>query len=154
MYKITTTKSTKKNHKNIYSIYLCYNTLLTFIYIYIYAFIQRDLQCIQVIHVLSVHVFTGNRTHNLCAAKAMLLTTEPQEHSEYSNNWNRVIKAENKHRTQQKVCLKFEFYYLEKQKYNWCESYRSYRNDFADVKCGTMLCFYVYLLTFSVLSLC
>ncbi len=29
------------------------------------AFIQRDLQCIQAIHVLSVHVFSGNRTHNL-----------------------------------------------------------------------------------------
>ncbi len=44
--------------------------------IYIYAltdaFIQSDLQCIQVIHVLSVCVFPGNRTHNLCAANAML----------------------------------------------------------------------------------
>ncbi len=39
------------------------------------AFIQSDLQCIQVIqviHFLSVHVFPGNRTHNLCAASAML----------------------------------------------------------------------------------
>ncbi len=37
------------------------------------AFIQSDLQCIQVIHsFLSVHVFPGNRTHNLCAANAML----------------------------------------------------------------------------------
>ncbi len=29
------------------------------------AFIQSDLQCIQVIHFLSVCVFPGNRTHNL-----------------------------------------------------------------------------------------
>ncbi len=29
------------------------------------AFIQSDLQCIQVIHFSSVHVFPGNRTHNL-----------------------------------------------------------------------------------------
>ncbi len=36
------------------------------------AFIQSDLQCIQVIHVLSACVFPGNRTHNLCAANAML----------------------------------------------------------------------------------
>ncbi len=36
------------------------------------AFIQRDLQCIQVIHVLSVCVFPGNRTHNLCAVNTML----------------------------------------------------------------------------------
>ncbi len=48
------------------------------------AFIQSDLQCIQVIHVLSVCVFPGNRTHNLCAANAMLYHwatgTLPQEH--------------------------------------------------------------------------
>ncbi len=36
------------------------------------AFIQSVLQCIQVIHLLSVHVFPGNRTHNLCAANTML----------------------------------------------------------------------------------
>ncbi len=37
------------------------------------AFIQSDLQCIQVIHFVSVLcVFPGNRTHNLCAASAML----------------------------------------------------------------------------------
>ncbi len=36
------------------------------------AFIQSDLQCIQAIHFLSVCVFPGNRTHNLCAANAML----------------------------------------------------------------------------------
>ncbi len=35
-------------------------------------FIQSDLQSIQAIHFLSVHVFPGNRTHNLCAANAML----------------------------------------------------------------------------------
>ncbi len=36
------------------------------------AFIQSDLQCIQAIHFLSVCVFPGKRTHNLCAANAML----------------------------------------------------------------------------------
>ncbi len=36
------------------------------------TFIQSDLQCIQHIHLLSVCVFPGNRTHNLCAANAVL----------------------------------------------------------------------------------
>ncbi len=36
------------------------------------AFIQSALQCIQVIHLLSVCVFAGNWTHNLCDATAML----------------------------------------------------------------------------------
>ncbi len=36
------------------------------------AFIQSDLQCIQAIHFLSVCVFPGNQTHNLCAANTML----------------------------------------------------------------------------------
>ncbi len=36
------------------------------------AFIQSYLHCIQAIHLLSVHVFPGNWTHNLCAANAML----------------------------------------------------------------------------------
>ncbi len=36
------------------------------------AFIQSDLQYIQVIHLLSVWVFPGNWTHDLCAANAML----------------------------------------------------------------------------------
>ncbi len=36
------------------------------------AFIQSDLQCIQVIHLLSVCVFPGNWTHVLCAANTML----------------------------------------------------------------------------------
>ncbi len=44
------------------------------------AFIQSDLQCIQVIHLLSVHVFPGNWTHNLCAADAMLYHWATQEH--------------------------------------------------------------------------
>ncbi len=44
------------------------------------AFIQSDLQCIQAIYLLlSVCVFLGIRTHNLCAANANALTTEPQE---------------------------------------------------------------------------
>ncbi len=47
------------------------------------AFIQSDLQCIQVIHILSVYVFPGNQTHNLCAANAMLYhwATRTQFHS-------------------------------------------------------------------------
>ncbi len=37
------------------------------------AFIQSNLQCIQVIHLYcQLCVFPGNRTHNLCAANAML----------------------------------------------------------------------------------
>ncbi len=48
--------------------------IITFTFMHLAdAFIQSDLQCIQAIHLfLSVHVFTGNRTHNLCAANAML----------------------------------------------------------------------------------
>ncbi len=47
--------------------------LFTFTFMHLAdAFIQNDLQCIQVIHLLSVHVFPGNRTHNLCAANTML----------------------------------------------------------------------------------
>ncbi len=46
-------------------------------YIYIFMHLaaslsKSDLQYIQVIHVLSVCVFPGNWTHNLCAANAML----------------------------------------------------------------------------------
>ncbi len=57
--------------------YFCLNTAqyihITFTFMHLAdAFIQSDLQCIQVIHFLSVHVFPGNRTHNLCAASAML----------------------------------------------------------------------------------
>ncbi len=36
------------------------------------AFIQSDLQCIQAIHFFCQYVFPGNRTHNFCAANAML----------------------------------------------------------------------------------
>ncbi len=37
------------------------------------AFIQSDLQCIQSIYFFfGQYVFPGNRTHNLCAANAML----------------------------------------------------------------------------------
>ncbi len=36
------------------------------------TFIQSDLQCIQVIYVLSVCVLPGNWTHDLCPANAML----------------------------------------------------------------------------------
>ncbi len=36
------------------------------------AFIQSNLQYIQVIHLYCQYVCPGNRTHNLCAANAML----------------------------------------------------------------------------------
>ncbi len=36
------------------------------------TFIQSDLQCIQAIHLYCQYEFPGNRTHNLCAANAML----------------------------------------------------------------------------------
>ncbi len=48
--------------------------LFTF-YIYAFvadAFIQSDLQCIQIIYLLSVYVFPWNWTLDLCAANAML----------------------------------------------------------------------------------
>ncbi len=37
------------------------------------AFIQSNLQYIQVIHFLSVCVFPGNWTHNLCAANVLFI---------------------------------------------------------------------------------
>ncbi len=47
--------------------------LFTFTFMHLAdAFIQSDLQCIQVIHLLSVCVFPGNWTHNLSAANAVL----------------------------------------------------------------------------------
>ncbi len=52
------------------------------------AFIQRDLQCIQVIHVLSVRVFPGNWTHNLCAANAMLYHWATYELISSETEWN------------------------------------------------------------------
>ncbi len=65
-----------KQLKNIFFvklIKLLFNiTLLLFTLHLSDAFIQSNLQSIQVIHLLSVHVFPGNRTHNLCAANAML----------------------------------------------------------------------------------
>ncbi len=56
---------------------VCYNNNLFHIYIFTFmhladAFIQSNLQCIQAIHALSVHVFPGNWTHNLCTANTML----------------------------------------------------------------------------------
>ncbi len=53
-------------------IYIQYVYIFTFMHL-ADAFIQSDLQCIEAIHFfLSVHVFPGSRTHNLCAANAML----------------------------------------------------------------------------------
>ncbi len=55
--------------------------IITFTFMHLAdAFIQSDLQCIQVIHFLSVHVLPGNRTHNLWVVGSHnALTTEPQE---------------------------------------------------------------------------
>ncbi len=55
------------------------------------AFIQSDLQCIQAIHFLSVCVFPGNRTHNLCAADAMLYHWATGTHQRESKTWNLII---------------------------------------------------------------
>ncbi len=58
------------------------------------AFIQSDLHCIQAIHVLSLCVFPGNRTHNLCAANAMLYHSAT-EHCETTGleSWTRNLKV-------------------------------------------------------------
>ncbi len=61
----------ERRERNCKMYAISYNVLFTFMHLSD-AFIQSDLQCIQVIHFLSVHVFPGNRTHNLCAANAML----------------------------------------------------------------------------------
>ncbi len=54
------------------------------------AFIQSDLQYIQVIHFFCQYVFPGNRTHNLCAANTMLYQwaagTLTKQISKYSLN--------------------------------------------------------------------
>ncbi len=67
------------NPQTLYRINRIYNSvnILSFCNIFTFmhladAFIQSDLQCIQVIHLLSVCVFPGNWTHNLCAANTML----------------------------------------------------------------------------------
>ncbi len=44
------------------------------------AFIQSDLQLHSGYTFLSVYVFPGNQTHNLCAADAMLYHWATQEH--------------------------------------------------------------------------
>ncbi len=52
---------------------LFYYTLFTFTFMHLAdAFIQSNLQLHSGYTFLSVHVFPGNRTHNLCAANAML----------------------------------------------------------------------------------
>ncbi len=57
----------------IYRTVLGRNLNITFTFMHLAdTFIQSDLQCIQAIHFLSVCVFPGNRTHNLCTANAML----------------------------------------------------------------------------------
>ncbi len=47
------------------------------------AFIQSDLQCIQAMYILSVSVFPGNWTHNLCTANAMLYHWATGTYSRY-----------------------------------------------------------------------
>ncbi len=56
--------------------------LFTFTFMHLAeAFIQSDSQWIQVINFLSVCVFHGYRTHNLCAANAMLYHWATGTHS-------------------------------------------------------------------------
>ncbi len=57
------------NYVNIYMniYYEVYLWIFTFMHL-ADAFIQSDLQYIQAIHILSVCVFPGNWTHNLCTA--------------------------------------------------------------------------------------
>ncbi len=53
-------------HNYLFMFLHCFHNLFTFTFMYLAdTFIQSDLQCIQAIHVLSVCVFAGNRTHNL-----------------------------------------------------------------------------------------
>ncbi len=53
----------KKKKKNLIK---KINEISSFLHLHLSdAFIQSDLQCIQAIHVLSLCVFPGNRTHNL-----------------------------------------------------------------------------------------
>ncbi len=58
-------------------IFSLFNELCAYIYIYIYAFSRRFYPKRLTAHsgytfVLSVCVFPGNQTHNLCTANAML----------------------------------------------------------------------------------
>ncbi len=58
-------------------IFSLFNELCAYIYIYIYAFSRRFYPKRLTVHsgytfVLSVCVFPGNQTHNLCTANAML----------------------------------------------------------------------------------
>ncbi len=66
-----------------------------------YAF-SSALQCIQVIHLLSVFVFPGNRTHNLLRNA---LTTEPREHMSMVG---RCCLRESNQRDQKHLNLCFE----------------------------------------------
>ncbi len=80
----------------VFCIYFKYSRNLfileTFIFMHLAdAFIQSDLQCIQAIYFVSVPGFVpipGNRTHNLCAANAMLYhwATGTHDNNEQWNN--------------------------------------------------------------------
>ncbi len=67
----------QKCTKSFLSICTCSQYALYYIYIYIYEFSRRFYPKrltvpFRIYIFLSVHVFSGNRTHNLCAANAML----------------------------------------------------------------------------------
>ncbi len=60
-------------YKAMFFIYLFLSLKFAFTFMHLAdAFIQSDLQCIQAILLYCQYVFPGNRTHNLCAASAML----------------------------------------------------------------------------------
>ncbi len=73
---------TEQNDKhNTFVFAPIFHELNSKIYIYIYAFCRRFYpKCIQAIHLLSVCVFPGNWTHELCAVNTMLCHWATQEH--------------------------------------------------------------------------
>ncbi len=81
----TVLESTVHKYKNIIEYNVNYFINITFMHL-ADAFIKSDLQNIQAIHILSVHVFPGNLTTTF-ALLTQCSTTEPQEHwlSHYTN---------------------------------------------------------------------
>ncbi len=66
-------ESTVHKYKNIIEYNVNYFINITFTFMHLAdTFIKSDLKNIQAIHFLSVCVFPGNLTHNLCAANTML----------------------------------------------------------------------------------
>ncbi len=90
----TKTSFSDKNHKVGFIYFFHCNTIAleykvisdnyTFTFMHLAdAFIQNDLQSIQDIYLLVVHVFPGNWTHDLCAANTMLYHWATGTHYNY-----------------------------------------------------------------------